>query len=769
MLKRNISRIVVMIVLHGLLPCRSALASLSLALPAEPQVAQSKPMALDRPHYPAPGADEFAANVRSMCQRYQAVDFDPAVRAAALGDGVEPVFQFVRDQIRVESYVGAFRGAAGAYRNRAANAADRSLLLAEMLKQKKIATRFARGRLSRENAEALIARMFDARASSDAPAAPSGSAQSSEMLRRIHDRATRDYSVVRSALGDSMPSAASPSHDELVNELTPHVWVQANVDGQWVDLDPSFADATVGKRYCDAEQTSPALGDDLYQRATIRLISEKLEGGALKSETVLEFQQPACNLADRQIFLVHSPPSGMRSLGRSMSGQSNDTWTPMLWIDGDVTVGKQIVYREGKAAEAKSAAGGLGGAIDALSGGDPPASSGDASPQFVAEWLEFQITYPGGRTETTRRSLCDRAGAALRRATTALDPNALQPLMRNEAGPVAAQTVHQLWFSAGCHDLAEYSHNLQQLVDAMRPAAAGSTTASTAAAAEQDDDFAQQIWPLVLKNATCVMATDHTILPALNDDPANVRCYLDSPRIVVFSTCALPVAGKSDSFTLQSEIDLRRDFVRTVARTPSQLPGAANRRIWYGLLEGSLEHELAAREATVMDPSADAMSTSALLDESGVALLRASDPAASQWEQLASSKEAAARLAGDLSSGEFVVVPKRVTQGAGDMIGYWAISSKTGDTRAVFDAGLHGSVWKGPDGGRTGGGSSGASVNHVDPKTGNAKNPKGSKGPKGDEYMTIVANISLPGGYELSISITPRLLSVTIEVTKLLL
>jgi transglutaminase-like putative cysteine protease len=767
MLARNLRQSIVLIAVVVLILSRAVLADVTLALPAGSEAMKPATIALPRPNYSAPSADEFATNVRQMVQRYQPLDFDPAARAAALGEGVEPAFQFVRDQVRFESYSGAFRGAAGAYRDRAANAADRALLLAELLKRKKIDTRFAHGKLSRESAEALVARMFDTPTNAQDPAHPSASAQTSEVLRRIRARAARDYSVVCAALGANLPSAASPSRDQLIEEITPHVWVQANVNDQWVDLDPSFADATVGKRYCDAEGTSEALDEDLQQRVTIRIIAETLDGTALKSETMLELTKPVHELADRQIFLVHSPPSGLKSLGKSLGGSgTNDTWSPMLWIDGDISVGKQIVYHE--PAGAQKPAGGLAGALDALGGGDDKAAAADASPQFVAEWIELQITFPGGRIETTRRELCDRAGAAWRRAATP-DPKALHPLARNDAGPIAAQTVHQLWISAGRHDLSAYAQSLQQLADATRPSASSSSSnaAPPAAAPEQDLDFGQQVWPIVLKNATCVMATDQTILPALNDDPKNVRCYLDSPRIVIFSLNAQPVPGQPDAFTLESEIDLRRDRVRAVAKDTANGAGAARRRIWYGLLEGALEHELAAREAGVLDPAIDAMSTSALLDDHGVVLL--GPDAAAQWEQLAANKEAAARLANDLSAGAIAVVPKSVTQAGGDNIGWWAISPTTGDTRAVFESGLHGSVWKGGGGGRYGGGSSGPSVNYVDPKTGNAYSPKNSKGPKGNEYATLVANISLPGGWTLRIAITPRLLSVTIEVTKLLL
>ena len=96
-----------------------------------------------------------------MAGRYRAVDFDPDLRARELGDGVEPAFTFVRDQVRYEPYAGALRGAKCAYVTGAANAVDRSLLLARLLEQKGIATRFARGRLANAEAEKLLSRTFE--------------------------------------------------------------------------------------------------------------------------------------------------------------------------------------------------------------------------------------------------------------------------------------------------------------------------------------------------------------------------------------------------------------------------------------------------------------------------------------------------------------------------------------------------------------------------------------------------------------------------------
>jgi hypothetical protein len=104
-----------------------------MALPSDAELSGAGSTKLDPPSAQAPDAQQFAQRVQEMSRRYAPIDFDPELRAKSLGNGIEPTFKYVRDEIRFESYPGVFRGAKGAYLSRAANAADRSLLLSQML------------------------------------------------------------------------------------------------------------------------------------------------------------------------------------------------------------------------------------------------------------------------------------------------------------------------------------------------------------------------------------------------------------------------------------------------------------------------------------------------------------------------------------------------------------------------------------------------------------------------------------------------------------
>ena len=131
---------------------------------------------------------------------------------------------------------------------------------------------------------------------------------------------------------------------------------------------------------------------------------------------------------------------------------------------------------------------------------------------------------------------------------------------------------------------------------------------------------------------------------------------------------------------------MRRDFLRGVAREPSAEAGVIERKIWFGTLEGALEHEAVTRDAVFSgNDRAQVASTSGLLTSDGTIALRPED--ASRGAALAREPETAARIASSLSNGNLLVVPRTVSR-AGPT-GWWEITS-AGNTRAVFGADLGG-------------------------------------------------------------------------------
>jgi len=681
--------------------------------------------------------DELVTRIESWIQQTPKGRYSLTARAEALGSGVEPAFFFVRDNIRYESYSGILRGDEQTFQARSGNSFDRSLLLAKLLKLKSVPTRFVSGSLSSADAERLFARIFEPlHPDKDVPASRSApSPGAAAFLSRVKARGRRDYLAIRAALGQSLPASASPSREDVLREIQHHVWVQAQVDGRWIDLDSSFGDATPGRSYCKVDQTLDELPSESHQHVTMRVTAETLADDQIKSETVLEATMPAEDLLDRQIFLTHTPAGQAALGGLGGTPQGGNVWAPALWVDGQFYSGKPVDF---------SAEGSSGG------GGDLFGGAFASPPVFVAEWLEFEIAFPDGHSEVTRRILADR-GLAWRKAGTP-DPEALRPLARDERGPLAPRAVHNIWLSAGTHNLPAYAIGLMALLRSLRGAAADQTSSqdqpsSSSQPPPSDLSFGEQVWPLALQNFAFLVWSDHVIIPAVNDSPA-VRLYPDSPRILMFSV------GEGKGGGAYGEYDLRRDFLRGVAREPSAEAGVIERKIWFGALEGALEHESVAHDAAFSgnDPTKVA-TTSRLLTSAGTITLRPED--AAHGAKLAGEPETAARMLSSLSSGSFLVVPHSAS--GGDPAGWWEVTG-AGNTRAVLGADLNGGyliytnyvnasgVGKEYIVGE--GAQAGQDLGSVDLATGQRFTPGGSGGTVaskkrgGSEYITLVVVIA---------------------------
>jgi hypothetical protein len=80
-----------------------------LTLPRDADLKAAMALKLEAPAIELPNADRFASHVKQMIGRFAPIDFDPSLRAKALGGGIEPAFKYVRDEIRFETYPGVMR------------------------------------------------------------------------------------------------------------------------------------------------------------------------------------------------------------------------------------------------------------------------------------------------------------------------------------------------------------------------------------------------------------------------------------------------------------------------------------------------------------------------------------------------------------------------------------------------------------------------------------------------------------------------------------
>jgi hypothetical protein len=580
----------------------------------------------------------------------------------------EAAFAWVRDNVRYEAYQGILRGAQGTLRTRAGNAADRAMLLAAILQTNKIPVRMATGQLPAAEAERLYLRIFEP----DRGATAMPPAERGPLSARIFDRGRRDYNVILAALGNGIPQVTSPSHDEVVKEIEQHAWVQMQRNGQWIDLDPSFPDSKVGQTYASVQQTYDNAPFALMQRVTIRVVVERLVNGALVKDVALEQTVPAFEIIDRQIYLAHEVYKPFKGAGGQLQFifGNKDTQVPVLYVADSRIEGKPIDFGSGASAAGTAPPNAVQQAANAF--GTPKPSPQAAANAFVAEWLEFENAFPDGSKDLNRRVLIDRAGTAWRHASNH-DASALHDLTRASDGTlIAPKTVYNIWLSAGKHDLLAFTAAAERLASE-GPSGPAPT-------------FQAAMWPLGIRDLSWFMASDHIIVPALNDSP-DLRFYADSPRIFVWSFGPDP-NGQPNAMLLES--DLRRDVLRGVAKDPSAQTLLAQHKVWFGALEGALERELSAPADPA--PGSTSVSTSSLADSGNVVVFGPGTAPS------ASDPETQARMSAALAGGDTLVVPKRVL--GGGEAGWWQIANQTGDMRAVLDDDLDGTKdgWKTPGG-----------------------------------------------------------------------
>ncbi len=598
-------------------------------------------IANDPPPPPADDPPAAVARAATLAGKINRANYDLDARVRALPDSVDGVFGFVRDQIGFDSYPGALRGDVGTLHARAGNAWDRALLLSSMLRAKGFNTRFASARLDDEVAGRLFDRMFVRAAT--APA----SDKARPLTDRLKARATRDLTVLRAALSGSLPADSGVTRAMVLDEIRDHAWVQARVDGIWRDMDPSLRDLPAGRPLVEAQQTFDEVPADKWQRVTLRVIVDRLENGVISPSTVLEFESPAAALLGKKIFLAHVPAA--TGAGGALARMAGQQWRPLLSVDGTAHTGDAIAF----GGPSNDSAGGF------FFGGGPSA-------QLTAEWLEIQYDLTAGRTDTTRRALFDR-GVRL----PVREDEALPPIPMLNEGPVPALALHNIWLTAGRHDLAAYADQVA-LLTANPPTP------------EQPRAPDVLIGDIATMNFPYLVWSDHLIVPSVDTAP-DVRVYADSPRVLIFSMA--PSAGGPGR--AEGIYDLHRDRIRAVARDASAAPAAIERKLWFGILEGALEHEMTAAEVGAVGGSAaDFLTTSALISERGTTTLR--DGAAESIASLAGDPVRADRMRVALARGSQLVVPLPA-QGQ-PARGWWEVS-RTGDLRAVIDGDLGGSSY----------------------------------------------------------------------------
>jgi transglutaminase-like putative cysteine protease len=601
---------------------------------------------------------DLTALVLLVPRTFELTHVTPAAFAQALGKDVTRIFEFVRDTIAYETYAGVLRGPRGTLLALAGNSADRASLLASLLTEAGFRVRYARGTLPDPDARELVESMW----AGPVPQAPAGDA-GGEAGRAFAAAAKRNFERLRDALTGIRLSEtpAGSSLEALLAQARSHYWVQVEKDGRWVDLDPLFADAAVGKTYAAATETLNDFPDALYHRVTVRLLAETSDGAQVQTTDLLTYSARAADLSATGALLVHVPENWqgpVRNIQSALGAALAETGRikPVLLVPGRAPVLGAAVRTAVKTT-------GVGGIGNLLSG----EGTRDAVALATAEWIEFTFVGPDGRTETVVRELFDLVGKARRAKGQPLTQEELRTLAGGERTAFLRGASFNLFFTTGRLDAAH--------VDGIQGGA------SPGAAEERGTNSALRRLAI-----TFYLISDALFKRMRTRDGTAVSFYPDSPRVFI---AQVSVEGQEGRLT----IDLRRDHVRAVAAGPNrQAPVLAG--VLRGAVNGTLEQSL------IDQVRAGAPSSISLRVSVSTSLLFAEADARNVPARLITSEQApldpsvpddaAARLREEVRQGRYALALERPIEIAGvPRYGWWRIHPLTGETIAVTDEGLH--------------------------------------------------------------------------------
>ena len=366
-------------------------------------------------------------------------------------------------------YPGALGGSAGALRSGGANSVDKALLLHDVLRvvTPSIATVFAQCSLPTAESDALIAQ---ARAGKVHPkilmqqaGAAADSVKDPATRTRARNWAEAWKTIVGQAQSESRKLAASlqtaglvlpaglPAPNALRALAAQHVWVRANVGGNWVDLDPTIEPGTPGKRRCAPESQSATLAGNLYDVLGVRVEVEDTRSGSPRRTIVLDRTMRTVDIGDRDVSFMFAEPTGMVADTGSATPQPAGplTFTPLLRVGDEGITGAPIVLPPSLSSSIGKAISGSIESVSSALGTAAPTPSPVPTPTLptvTGLWMEISVASPAGLTTQVESPIFDRIGYVTRAAHAV--PTAL-PVQPGAGDYRSMQTVWNIAVSAG--------------------------------------------------------------------------------------------------------------------------------------------------------------------------------------------------------------------------------------------------------------------------------------------------------------------------------
>jgi transglutaminase-like putative cysteine protease len=271
-------------------------------------------------------------------------EFAVPALAENLGPGTEAAFRHLRDRIGLDPYSGVLRGARGTLLAKGGNAADRSLLLAALLKQGGFTTRFALGTLADDAAGVLADRVLTAPPPRPEAALDAGdlveqlgldaafyaeqqakaAAARTGFLAGIASESEFQAEVLAGILDRGGFAPARRGRAEIIAGLREHVWLQVEQDGTWLDLDPAFPGAEPGQTFTTATETVDALPEALFHKIQFIAALERKEGETLATENLGGWELKTATVMDSDMPGFWAPIPSTRRRFRGSPGRSRN-------------------------------------------------------------------------------------------------------------------------------------------------------------------------------------------------------------------------------------------------------------------------------------------------------------------------------------------------------------------------------------------------------------------------------------------------------------
>lgn len=479
------------------------------------------------------------------------LDFEPSA-----------AFEFVRDEIRFDPYDGILRGVEGVLGGRGGNALERSMLLKQLLEEMGFDARLAHGTLTEAAAAGLLEQALTPRQAEldmDPLAILAGFIPG--MMARLKSRAERDYAWLMAAaeadIRKAKPVLIAPA------AVRQHVWVQANLDGNWTDLDSAFRDASVGQRFTEPERFSKEPQAQDHQVVSFSVVAETWHGKQLSSRPVLQRELTAADAATSRIYLAFAPRAAGTGNALAKAMGASTQFVPILTVDGDASVGDAL---PGISAAATGSSGFL--------------LASASAPELTGLYLEVKTQSPDGRRSTSRRTLLDRVPARARLAGD-ISMEGLAGVSHTDGVPDVFNALHQVIVSTGSLNPHRAANNI-----GLAAHFAGTHLSGDEGIESMDLDAA--MWPIAMFRMLSVAVNEWLAIEAVND-LKTVRFLIAEPRIYLFSYEFMQ-SGENSGIALS--IDLLRDDVQAFGAANARLEEVARRKTWYGVFQAAFETSL---------------------------------------------------------------------------------------------------------------------------------------------------------------------------------